>query len=991
MATSYPFSFNASTGAVSAASFSTTGFVKGGANSNPNTPTNYGLQASGSYGGGLAFIDGTGNIGLYSTNIGGNLNFAFGSSGSMSSVANISSTGIMTAASFSGAGTGLSGTASSLSIGGSAGSLPLTSTYVGFGSSSNLLTGSSNLTWSGSALSVTGSGLFTTGVYTNATTGATRGILNANGDFLSYYAAETTPRVQIGRDTGISGGAGIALGGSTYALIASSDTSGTALYFKLSAAVSTASTSPNMALTATGLGIGTPSPGYKLSVAGDIAVGTEAVNGARGTLFSGGTLQLKGADNNHRIIIRGSSSVDSTNVMTFIEYGALSFNAGATSGVETNSLYITSAGGVAFGSTTAYGTSGQVLQSNGNAAPTWINQSSIAAGTATDSTKLPLAGGTMTGNILFGDSGLTKRGIEGTVGANDYWFVGGGATATNSGWMEIATGDDAQTAGTAEPIMASQYGPGDPLTGTLVSRAFLATRNSNTTFPNNFGIGFNKTTAPYSETEPSAKLHVTTAAGLAAGIPATSGTTFNGIARFQPNNATYGETLDFGMNVSSSYGWIQATNYTNLAVNYPLLLNPNGGNVGIGTTAPVSKLHVVGSVATGLSTLPTGSVVVQDQTGANNFYTFRNTADNGTYAGIVMQDNNVGGFVVYGNAGGAGDMLYVAGYGGGQLMYGVTDSPLPSGRTAMLTWSSSGVDINNGTSHLGYTLGVNGSAYASSGMYTGNGYGYGGYNGSSVINQQLPNTGGSAQWIFLGTWSNAGQGGAKLRIRIAISQGYNAAIGQDATYEIYFKTSNGSSAQSGSTGNFYGDGYCYRSGFANVIPTIQIVQIDANTYSVYAYTNNFSGSPVASIEISQGNWTSSYSFSSPSGNYITLAQYLTIDTNNISNYSAWTSYTPSTSGFSSISISSAAYQQIGNTVFFNVYFTTSGGTGLISLPSSPAVHMGAMWYYQAGVGTAPTDYGAVHLNTNGYMYMSGLDSNGQGPGYYFYITGFYHV
>ena len=874
---------------------------------------------------------------------------------------------------------------------GGTGLTSFTANGVVYASSTSVLATATGLTWNGSALSVTGSISSTTGIFNQAASGnqVIQNYTNGGASGLGMWAGGvpvifSTGQLLFAPGATLASGSfpsaytnSIAMGAGGYLVLnGTSQTSGAILTVNGGSYL-------NGTTTSTGVVSATPITNGILRIVG---TGTNPATGSGGGLL----FAQQGSDGSYAnyASIYGVRTNNAANnaVDTVIATGSP-----LDSSALSERLRITTAGGIAFGGAANYGTSGQVLQSNGNAAPTWINQSSIAAGTATDSTKLPLAGGTMTGNILFGDSGLTKRGIEGTVGANDYWFVGGGATATNSGWMEIATGDDAQTAGTAEPIMASQYGPGDPLTGTLVSRAFLATRNSNTTFPNNFGIGFNKTTAPYSETEPSAKLHVTTAAGLAAGIPATSGTTFNGIARFQPNNATYGETLDFGMNVSSSYGWIQATNYTNLAVNYPLLLNPNGGNVGIGTTAPVAKLHVVGSVATGLGTLPTGSVIVQDQTGANNFYTFRNTADNGTYSGIVMQDNNVGGFVVYGNANGAGDMLYVAGYGGGQLMYGATDSPLPSGRTAMLTWSSSGVDINNGTSHLGYTLGVNGSAYASSGMYTGNGYGYGGYNGSSVINQQLPNTGGSAQWIFLGTWSNAGQGGAKLRIRIAISQGYNAAIGQDATYEIYFKTSNGSSAQSGSTGNFYGDGYCYRSGFANAIPTIQIVQIDGNTYSVYAYTNNFSGSPVASIEISQGNWTSSYSFSSPSGNYITLAQYLTIDTSNISNYSAWTSYTPSTSGFSSISISSAAYQQMGNTVFFNVYFTTSGGTGIISLPSSPAVHMGAMWYYQAGVGTAPTDYGAVHLNTNGYMYMSGLDSNGQGPGYYFYITGFYHV
>jgi hypothetical protein len=89
----------------------------------------------------------------------------------------------------------------------------------------------------------------------------------------------------------------------------------------------------------------------------------------------------------------------------------------------------------------------------------------------------------MTGDVLFGNSGLTKRGIQGRNADNDFWFVGGGGTASNSGFMEIATGDDGQTTGTSEPIYISQYGPGTPLTGSLVRRGALLDASGNTNFP----------------------------------------------------------------------------------------------------------------------------------------------------------------------------------------------------------------------------------------------------------------------------------------------------------------------------------------------------------------------------------------------------------------------------------------------------------------------------------------------------------------------------
>jgi hypothetical protein len=89
---------------------------------------------------------------------------------------------------------------------------------------------------------------------------------------------------------------------------------------------------------------------------------------------------------------------------------------------------------------------------------------------------------TLNNNLLFGNSGTTKRGIQGTVGDNDFWFIGGGATGSNAGFLEIATGDDGQGA-SAEPIYVRQYGPGDVLTGTLVRTAALLDASGNTSFP----------------------------------------------------------------------------------------------------------------------------------------------------------------------------------------------------------------------------------------------------------------------------------------------------------------------------------------------------------------------------------------------------------------------------------------------------------------------------------------------------------------------------
>ena len=77
------------------------------------------------------------------------------------------------------------------------------------------------------------------------------------------------------------------------------------------------------------------------------------------------------------------------------------------------------------------------------------------------------------------------------------------------------------------------------------------------------------------------------------GLPATTGTTQNGNLRIGPST---NNVLDFGNTAGSPVwgSWIQSTDRSNLVANYALLLNPNGGNVGIGTTSP-SSLFSVGS------------------------------------------------------------------------------------------------------------------------------------------------------------------------------------------------------------------------------------------------------------------------------------------------------------------------------------------------------------------------------------------------------------
>ena len=88
---------------------------------------------------------------------------------------------------------------------------------------------------------------------------------------------------------------------------------------------------------------------------------------------------------------------------------------------------------------------------------------------------LPLSGGTLTGDLLFSNSGTTFRQIRGTCGDNDFWRIGGGATGNNAGYMEIATADDG-----TEPIYVRQY---SGMFSSITRTATLLDGSGNTSFP----------------------------------------------------------------------------------------------------------------------------------------------------------------------------------------------------------------------------------------------------------------------------------------------------------------------------------------------------------------------------------------------------------------------------------------------------------------------------------------------------------------------------
>ncbi|HKC65849.1 MAG TPA: hypothetical protein VKB86_19555, partial [Pyrinomonadaceae bacterium] len=118
--------------------------------------------------------------------------------------------------------------------------------------------------------------------------------------------------------------------------------------------------------------------------------------------------------------------------------------------------------------------------------------------------------------------------------------------------------------------------------------------------------------------------HLTVQGGTNA-FPSTSGS--NGADTFlRITNSVGGPTggaLDFGQNGMSG-SWLQSRNAGDYTSNFPLLLNPNGGNIGIGKSNPTAKLDVNGD------TQVTGNISV---TGTNA----GNITATGTITGGIIQ------------------------------------------------------------------------------------------------------------------------------------------------------------------------------------------------------------------------------------------------------------------------------------------------------------------------------------------------------------------
>ncbi|MDD3035267.1 MAG: hypothetical protein PHT25_11820, partial [Bacteroidales bacterium] len=131
--------------------------------------------------------------------------------------------------------------------------------------------------------------------------------------------------------------------------------------------------------------------------------------------------------------------------------------------------------------------------------------------------------------------------------------------------------------------------------------------------------------------------------------------------------------------------------------------------VGIGTISPLTKLHIYQGTPSSNLTPYSGTQLTLDSNATNNFITFRNSSDNGTYQGLIFSDNNNGGYLLFRNSitgQATSDSMILGSYN--KFVFQTGQSGVIDGKTTQMTILQNG-NVGIGQATPTYKLDVSGT------------------------------------------------------------------------------------------------------------------------------------------------------------------------------------------------------------------------------------------------------------------------------------------
>ena len=356
---------------------------------------------------------------------------------------------------------------------------------------------------------------------------------------------------------------------------------------------------------------------------------------------------------------------------------------------------------------------------------------------------------------------------------------------------------------------------------------------------------------------------------LGTGGLSTPGYYYNAGTSSSPNWVRLATTGLDGSGVATRVAFWTAAN--TLGSNANLYWDNTNSRLGVGTSSPAEKLHINGSIRgdqSGALRINTGSGYIDigpKNTSWAHFYTDRSRYWFST--GLTVETGNIGSYDEDLSLQTSGTTRITILNSNGNVGIGTTTPAQKlhvegTTRISTLANSTGAIVKSDANGDLSKTN-LTGSA---SDVLLGTGA-FG--NLINSVCYTLPNTGGTAQWVKLGTLTILQQG-KSATFKVVSNVGYNATIDQNFEVFIRFKTSNGSSVDAN---GFAGDASYYVTGRNAQFFTNDRIKFVANApgtaataYDLYMYFGAFTGSAsFYEVSVSDGTWTHSGTLASDPG------------------------------------------------------------------------------------------------------------------------------